>query len=414
MYERRYILEPYKGLKTRHSCPNCKHHKVFTLYFDTKKGEHLNDIVGKCNRESKCGYHYTPKQYFADNNIGFDKIQVRRPTTIQPSPPKPVSFIPVETFKASLKSHESNNFIKYLIKLFEVEETEKLIEKYFIGSSKHWNGATIFWQIDKDYKVRTGKIMLYNPDTGKRIKKPFKYINWAHSVLKLPDFELKQCLFGEHLLSDKSKPVAIVESEKTAIIASVYLPAFVWLAAGSLDNLTLEKCKVLSGFKVFLFPDLNGFEKWKNKATELSSIANFIVSDLLENNSTEDDKKEGYDLADYLIQFDYKQFLESNKVKSDTQSNVKGTIQSPVYQEVKPEIKTSLDWSNEVNELESYFQSIVLPDYPIKLNQAETIKNVSNFIDSHLIILKNNNGRKVFLPYLDRLRKVKNYLLSEL
>ena len=28
---------------------------------------YINDIVCKCNRLDKCGYHYTPRQYFEDN-----------------------------------------------------------------------------------------------------------------------------------------------------------------------------------------------------------------------------------------------------------------------------------------------------------------------------------------------------------
>ena len=28
---------------------------------------YVNDRVGKCNRLDKCGYHYTPHQYFEDN-----------------------------------------------------------------------------------------------------------------------------------------------------------------------------------------------------------------------------------------------------------------------------------------------------------------------------------------------------------
>ena len=52
---------------------------------------------------------------------------------------------------------------------------------------------------------------------GKRLKskdgKPL--INWVHSALEIPKFNLKQCLFGLHLLNDNVKQVAIVESEKT-------------------------------------------------------------------------------------------------------------------------------------------------------------------------------------------------------
>ena len=34
---------------------------------------YINDIVGKCNRLDKCGYHYTPRQYYEDNPRLRDK-----------------------------------------------------------------------------------------------------------------------------------------------------------------------------------------------------------------------------------------------------------------------------------------------------------------------------------------------------
>ena len=34
---------------------------------------YINDIVGKCNRLDKCGYHYTPRQYYKDNPRLRDK-----------------------------------------------------------------------------------------------------------------------------------------------------------------------------------------------------------------------------------------------------------------------------------------------------------------------------------------------------
>ncbi len=76
MSEHKYILEPYKGMNTRYRCPDCQQRdKTFSLYIDTETGEHIHSRVGRCNRESNCGYHYTPKQYFQDNNISFDTPQ---------------------------------------------------------------------------------------------------------------------------------------------------------------------------------------------------------------------------------------------------------------------------------------------------------------------------------------------------
>ena len=306
----RFTLEPYKGANTRHHCPACNSKdKTFSLYIDTLTGQHVHDSVGRCNRESNCGYHYTPSQYFRDNNISFDTTPSDR---MQQAPPKPEpSFIDAELFKQSLAGYKANNFVTFLKTLFDDEITSQLIAKYFIGSSKHWQGSTIFWQIDTKGKIRTGKIMLYDAITGKRIKKPIDCITWVQSVLKLPKFELKQSLFGEHLLNDKTKPTAIVESEKTAIIASIYLPQFTWLAVGGKDGLNLEKLQCLNGRTVVLFPDLKYFEKWSGKAKDFSDRmigTRFFVSDLLERNATEQERDEGLDIADYLIKFDYRQF----------------------------------------------------------------------------------------------------------
>ncbi len=207
MNRHRYILQPYKGMNTRYRCPECNKGKTFTRYIDTETGEHLADHVGRCERVDNCGNHYTPKQYFQDN-----RQLIPAPThsyTLQkaskhahfahhkkePEKEKAVSLIPIDTFKGSLKTHEANNFIKYLHTLFGADITRQLISKYFIGTSKHWPGANVFWQIDITGKVRTGKIMLYNPATGKRIKQPYNYISWVQSVLNLPEYELRQCFF---------------------------------------------------------------------------------------------------------------------------------------------------------------------------------------------------------------------------
>ena len=68
MSEYRYQLERYRGRSTRYVCPRCKRKQSFTRYIDTyNNNEYISDNVGKCNRIDKCGYHYTPKQYYTDN-----------------------------------------------------------------------------------------------------------------------------------------------------------------------------------------------------------------------------------------------------------------------------------------------------------------------------------------------------------
>ena len=401
----RYILEPYKGMNTRYRCPNCQQRdKTFSLYIDTETGEHIHPTVGRCNRESNCGHHYTPKQYFQDNNISLDTPQPKayKPRPVTP-PPMPVSFVPVEIFKPSLKAHETNHFVQFLINLFGVEVASQLVSRYFIDTSKHWNGATVFWQIDTQGKVRTGKIMLYNPTTGKRVKNLELPVYWVHKALKQPEFELRQCLFGEHLLIDKTKPVAIVESEKAAVIASVYLPQFIWLAVGSLTNLNAEKCSILKGQTVTLFPDLNGFDKWSSKAKELSHLTIFTVSDLLERKATEAEKKQGFDLADYLIKFDYKAFALPEPEAAEPPPAVQPLVEVKPFEQPEP-------WEQDIAELENYFAGIALPTQPVKLNPYSTITNCSLFIESHFATVKVNNGKRTFLPYLNRLQELKQVL----
>jgi hypothetical protein len=116
-------------------------------------------------------------------------------------PTKNEHFLPTKTVIPTLGLQHSNNLVAFLFKQFEKKKTTKVLSDYKVGTSKKWKGATIFWQIDEKQKVRSGKIIHYNPENGKRIKEPFPRIAWVHKELEklntLPkDFELKQCLFG--------------------------------------------------------------------------------------------------------------------------------------------------------------------------------------------------------------------------
>ena len=125
-------------------------------------------------------------------------------------------------------------------------------------------------------------------------------------------YELKQCLFGEHLLAtDQNKTVAIVESEKTAVICSIYFPEYIWLATGGLLNLSEEKLFVLKNRKVKLFPDLKAFDVWQEKVNLLSNCS---ISDYLERECTPAQREQGADLADYITQINYNDYLKQKPI----------------------------------------------------------------------------------------------------
>ena len=62
----RYLLQKYAGISSRHTCPACERPRCFTLYIDDN-GNALHPTVGRCDHESSCGYHRTPRQYFHDH-----------------------------------------------------------------------------------------------------------------------------------------------------------------------------------------------------------------------------------------------------------------------------------------------------------------------------------------------------------
>ncbi|MDR1259179.1 MAG: DUF6371 domain-containing protein [Tannerellaceae bacterium] len=309
-YHKYSLAKKGKGI-----CPECGR-KTFVLYIDNSTGDPLHTAVGKCDRADNCGHHYTPKQYLTDNNISFDRIM---PVTgIKPNAkPQPgTSYIDTDILKKSLQGYDSNRLIHYLCGVMGVEAAKEAIQRYFIGTSKHWEGATVFWQIDGLGRVHAGKIMQYDKQTGKRVKEPINKITWVHTVLKLPGFHLSQCFFGEHLLKGNNKPVAIVESEKTAIIASVYLPDMIWLACGGCGNLSGRLYEALRGRDVALFPDAGRGNEWSEKARALGSVCNVSVSSLIEQQATETERKAGFDLADYLVRFPPSDFIKQKQPKT--------------------------------------------------------------------------------------------------
>ncbi|MBN1279718.1 MAG: hypothetical protein JW989_08120 [Chlorobiaceae bacterium] len=289
----RYRLER-GGVK--YACPACRQQRRFVRYVDTLTGEQVADEVGRCDREDSCGYHLRPSEYFRQTGTKPPTAAARRK---EPMPEPEPSSIDAETAGRSLTGYGHNNFALWLCSVFGEEIAFRLVDAYHVGTSRHWPGASIFWQQDVTGKIRGGKIMLYDAVTGRRVKEPFNHVTWVHKALKIELYHLRQCLFGEHLLAaDPVKPVAVVESEKTAIVAAGFMPEYIWTATAGKGNLKVVKLGLLRGREVTLFPDLGAFEKWKAAVDQMPGVR---VSDVLERRASEEDRVAGLDLADFIL-----------------------------------------------------------------------------------------------------------------
>ena len=279
----KYKLEKYTGRDTRHTCPHCEHAQAFARYID-ERGNYIAENVGRCNREDRCGYHLTPSEYFKNKGIDYTP-------TIQADkkPLPPTDYVPEEMMVRSLKT--DNHFIRFLSKYFEPLELAYTIDKYRIGDTK--DGRIIYWQIDDKDRVRTGKMMLYDAETGHRVKNVPNSFDWVHRHVKNP-FQLNQCLYGLHLIKN-DKPIAIVESEKSAIVGSMAIPSCTWMATGGKQNFRLMEA--VKGRNVTLFPDLGAYDQWNGHAAKYG----FKISRVLEDIATPEEREKGLDIADYIF-----------------------------------------------------------------------------------------------------------------
>ena len=310
MSEYRYQLEKYRGRGSRYVCPKCRRKYTFTRYIDTYNNIYINDDVGKCNRIDKCGYHYTPHQYFEDNpwlrDMSCSHVQRHRVCErVNKEPPTPhFDTIPEWIVEGSLA--RSNTHVEWLRGVFNPIDVERVVSEYQIGGTRE--GDAVFWQRDAEGRVRTGKIMAYDPTTGKRLKGGGS-VDWVHSTMLrqglVERFNLRQCLYGEHLLSRyPDHVVGVVESYKTAHIASILMSDIVWTATDSLSGLSAERLSGLHGRRVLIFPDEGrGYEEWSAKISKIAQEVGFDyrLSSFVEGG----EYGEGADIADVVNSAEY-------------------------------------------------------------------------------------------------------------
>lgn len=318
-------------------CPSCTK-KTLVRYLSTELNEYLPIEYGRCDREIKCQYHLNPyHNAYLRSSVMQNRIVNRKQNEIALTP------IPHSVLKQTQKAYEINGFIINLLNNIPYpiikSDLGEVIGLYQLGtiSQGYRKGAITFPFIDKNNNIRAIQVKKFDHKNN-TISTDFIHSIIARELKKLNNPQpqwlsayMKQekrvtCLFGEHLLDKyQSNPIGLVEAPKSAIYSTIYfgLPNnpknILWLATYNLSSLNYEKCKILEGRKVILFPDLSkdgqAFEIWKRKANDIQcrvidSI--FVVSDLLEKSASSEERIKGYDLADYLIQMDWREFRKQN------------------------------------------------------------------------------------------------------
>lgn len=278
MKKYRYIYTSGKLYK----CPGCGR-KVARRFIDTTTGELMPENFAVCNRINNCRYSHRPKS----EKIEYVKTEEKV---------KFPFFLTEKVFDKTQNNFDSNVLFKYLCFVFAKEKVIKAFKKYKVGTVDF--GDCVFWQIDEIGRFRTAKRMQYFSN-GKRNK--CMNVNWLHSQngFDYETHELKQCLFGQHLLKNKNyEKLYIVESEKTAIICEICNndKNAVFLATGGLQNFAKVKgIRDINYYSLYFIPDNDATEIWVEKKEKLNIKGTILQIDELNK------MKKGSDIADLIL-----------------------------------------------------------------------------------------------------------------
>lgn len=339
--EFRYGLIPYRERK--HSsfnliCPNCGE-KEFVPFIDLFTREAVDDKrCGVCERKINCGYSMSPSEWAEkyapprewlprEQWIALQRQrekeaeQIRRQAAERKAnsfapysktqPPKVQAYLDRMAALCKLMQVHKNTLADFLYSTFPKEQVDEVLNRYRIGSTKE--RKVIYWQIDRYERVRTGKIMNYGPD-GHRIKS--ENANWVHcqndTGLATKEQLAPQCLFGEHLIGEfiANLPsdgdylaMAVVESEKSAIILSILCPDIVWFATGGMDNFKTEMLEVVKPYNVIVYPDADALDIWSKKVDQFNHDGyHFCIPDWYRNMCTPEARQRKWDLADMMLE----------------------------------------------------------------------------------------------------------------
>lgn len=249
-------------------CPSCGKRRFVPFVLTADGVTPAGPEYGRCDREQSCGYFRYP------SNNGW--TEYTPPASKPRIKLKPYAFS-AEMFAPLNDDFTDNSLYEAYKDLIGGERLAEAFRRYRIQTGA--NGECIFPQYDGKV-VRTAKAIMYGPD-GHRMKDGdggSLPVTWLHKASGIAG-ELKQCLFGQHLLDEeKDNAVWVVESEKTAVLMSTVYDFITFVACGGSQMLKgAIDISCLEGRDVYLVPD-NG-QQWNWRRTAEAHGWDMVISD---------------------------------------------------------------------------------------------------------------------------------------
>ena len=281
----------------------------------------INYLIKACRRHGinlrSPRYRKQGKPVIIDNNDQHIE-QEKETTTMETASPQPIIQETLEcTLPAGRNILGRCPLTDLLLNLFPRKQVLQAIKDYLVGFDSFNTGridySILFWQVDNNGNILNAKRIFYKTG-GHRDKEVPPFLIWPRKP---------QCLYGLHRYSQDNRhmPVAIVESEKSAIIMSIVKPDYLWMACGSMNNFNEQFLLPVKDADIIAYPDVDyqrdkqsgksvSYELWYRTACMLNRKGwNITMSNLLEDQATTSQRLDKIDIADIAIEDAKREFI---------------------------------------------------------------------------------------------------------
>ena len=269
--------------KNTYSCYSCGAHGNSVDFLMAKQGLSYPDALRWLAKKYSIVIPEDEKESWSDRlNSIIEKAKQAEARRLSERQQPKILYLPLETPAEMMKNTNDSDLVRWLYSLPWDDDQRgrlpKMLKNYAVSVSR--DGLSVFWQIDEQGRVHTGKMMRYKPD-GHRDKDSQYNFDWVHSklfrqgVYNEEEYDYETCLFGQHLLPFcPDAQIHLVESEKTALIMATYygnMSRNLWLATGGLQFYDRRHIQVLidQGRDIVVYPDKDGSKAWADRTLAL-------------------------------------------------------------------------------------------------------------------------------------------------